>query len=55
MTIRERELVEIPGVTGYVQHLNGRTTVLLTLEGNLLQVSNPAVYKGVHSTIEDTP
>ncbi len=32
------DLVEVVGVTGYVQQLNVRTTVLMTLDGNLVQV-----------------
>jgi small conductance mechanosensitive channel len=39
------DLVEITGVTGYVQQLNVRTTILMTLDGNLVQIPNAAVYK----------
>ncbi|MDQ6801534.1 MAG: mechanosensitive ion channel [Acidobacteriota bacterium] len=39
------DLVEITGVTGYVQQLNIRTTVLMTLDGNLVQIPNATVYK----------
>lgn len=39
------DLVEIAGVTGYVQQLNVRTTVLMTLDGNLVQIPNATVYK----------
>lgn len=39
------DLVEISGVTGYVQQLNVRTTILMTLDGNLVQIPNAAVYK----------
>lgn len=39
------DLVEVAGVTGYVQQLNVRTTILMTLEGNLVQIPNAAVYK----------
>jgi small-conductance mechanosensitive channel len=39
------DLVELAGVTGYVQQLNVRTTILMTLDGNLVQVPNAAVYK----------
>mgnify|MGYP000237278643 CR=1 FL=1 len=38
------DLVEINGVTGYVKQLNIRTTVLLTLDGNLAQLPNSTVY-----------
>jgi small conductance mechanosensitive channel len=39
------DLVEISGVTGYVQQLNLRTTVLMNLDGNLVQIPNATVYK----------
>jgi len=39
------DLVEISGVMGYVQQLNMRTTVLMTLEGNIVQIPNASVYK----------
>ncbi len=39
------DLVEISGATGYVQQLNVRTTILMTLEGNLVQIPNATVYK----------
>ncbi|MBA3699470.1 MAG: mechanosensitive ion channel [Planctomycetes bacterium] len=49
------DLVEIVGVTGYVQQLNIRTTVLLTLDGNLVQVPNAAVYKNTLQNFTATP
>ncbi len=39
------DLIEVLGVTGYVQQLNVRTTILMTLEGNLVQIPNAGVYK----------
>ncbi len=39
------DLVEISDVTGYVQQLNVRTTILMTLDGNLAQIPNATVYK----------
>jgi small-conductance mechanosensitive channel len=39
------DLVEIAGVTGSVQQLNVRTTILMTTDGNLFQVPNAMVYK----------
>lgn len=39
------DLVEVTGITGYVQQLNVRTTILMTLEGNLVQIPNATVYK----------
>jgi small conductance mechanosensitive channel len=43
------DLVEIAGVTGYVQQLNMRTTILMTLDGNLAQIPNASVYKSILS------
>jgi small-conductance mechanosensitive channel len=39
------DLLEVSGVTGYVQQLNMRTTILMTLDGNLVQIPNANVYK----------
>jgi small-conductance mechanosensitive channel len=39
------DLVQIGDVTGYVQQLNMRTTILMTLDGNLVQIPNATVYK----------
>ena len=39
------DLVEVASVTGYVQQLNVRTTILMTLDGNLVQIPNASVYK----------
>jgi len=43
------DLVEITGVTGYLQQLNMRTTILMTLDGNLVQIPNANVYKSTLS------
>jgi small-conductance mechanosensitive channel len=39
------DLLEVSGVMGYVQQLNVRTTILMTLDGNLVQIPNATVYK----------
>lgn len=39
------DLVEVSGITGYVQQLNVRVTILMTLDGNLVQIPNSTVYK----------
>ena len=39
------DLVEVSGVTGYVKQLNVRTTILMALDGNLVQIPNATVYK----------
>lgn len=39
------DLIAVTEVTGYVQQLNVRTTILMTLDGNLVQIPNATVYK----------
>lgn len=40
------DLIEVAGITGFVQQLNVRTTVVMTTDGNLVQIPNATVYKG---------
>ncbi len=40
------DLIEVAGQQGFVQQLNVRTTVLMTLDGNLVKIPNASVYKG---------
>jgi small-conductance mechanosensitive channel len=39
------DLIEVSEITGYVQQLNMRTTIVMTLEGILVQIPNAGVYK----------
>ena len=39
------DLIEIDGITGYVERLTIRSTILITLEGNYVQIPNAKVYK----------
>lgn len=41
------DLVEVSAITGYVRQLNSRTTVLMNLDGNLMQIPNSIVYKNI--------
>ncbi len=41
------DLVEIAGISGYVQRLTTRATVVMTLDGNEVQIPNSTVYKSV--------
>jgi small conductance mechanosensitive channel len=52
---REGDLVELAGITGYVQRLTSRTTVLLTLQGNQVQVPNATVFKSVIRNFTSNP
>lgn len=49
------DLVEIAGITGYVQQLNVRTTVLMTLDGTLSQLPNATVYKSAIRNFTTNP
>ncbi|TVQ96951.1 MAG: BON domain-containing protein [Desulfovibrionales bacterium] len=49
------DLVEISGETGYVQQLNMRTTILMNLNGNLVQIPNSSVYKSNLRNFTTTP
>lgn len=42
---RSGDLVEVAGILGYVKALNTRVTILMTLEGNHVQIPNATVYK----------
>jgi small-conductance mechanosensitive channel len=49
------DLVEIHGITGYVQALTIRTTVLLTQDGHEVQIPNATVYKSNIYNFSSTP
>ncbi len=42
---RNGDLIEIEGIQGYVQRLTIRSTVLISLDGNHIQIPNSIVYK----------
>ncbi|MBL9122508.1 MAG: mechanosensitive ion channel [Planctomycetaceae bacterium] len=52
---RVGDLVEIAGVQGYVQRVNIRSTVLMTLAGNHVQVPNAVVYKSTLFNFTSNP
>ena len=52
---REGDLVEVASVTGYVQRLTSRTTVLMTLDGNQAQVPNSTVFKSTIRNFTSNP
>src|SRR5690606_37970753 len=39
------DLIEVAGHTGFVQSVNTRSTLLITLEGNHVQIPNATIYK----------
>jgi small-conductance mechanosensitive channel len=42
---RTGDLIEVADITGYVQQLNMRTTIVMTLDGILVQIPNATIYK----------
>jgi small-conductance mechanosensitive channel len=52
---REGDLVEIAGTTGYVQRLTSRTTILMTLDGNQVQIPNATVFKSTIRNYTSNP
>ncbi|MGZ9185467.1 MAG: mechanosensitive ion channel domain-containing protein [Candidatus Binatia bacterium] len=48
------DLIEIAGNTGVVKNLNSRSTVLLTLDGNYVQIPNAIVYKSIIKNFSST-
>lgn len=52
---RNGDLVEIEGVMGYVQRLTMRATLLMTLDGNHVQIPNSTVYKGILRNFTSNP
>lgn len=49
------DLIDVAGQTGVVQNLNVRSTVLLTLDGNQVQIPNAAVYKSIIKNYSSIP
>lgn len=49
------DLVEITSVLGYVDRLTVRTTVILSLDGNFVQIPNSIVYKNVIQNFTNNP
>ncbi len=52
---REGDLIEVANVTGYVQRLTSRTTVVTTLDGNQVQVPNSTVFKSTIRNFTSNP
>lgn len=52
---RVGDLVEVANVTGYVQRLTARTTILMTLDGNQVQVPNSTVFKSTLQNFTSNP
>jgi small-conductance mechanosensitive channel len=49
------DLVEIAGTEGYVQRLTARATILVSLDGNHIQIPNATVYKSAIRNFTSNP
>ncbi|GAB1422285.1 mechanosensitive ion channel family protein [Anaerolineales bacterium] len=49
------DLVEIENVTGFVQNMTTRTTIVMTLAGNHVQIPNATVYKSIIHNYTSNP
>lgn len=49
------DLIDVGGHTGVVQNLNARSTVLLSLDGNHVQIPNSTVYKSIIKNYSSVP
>lgn len=52
---RSGDLIDVAGHVGIVQNLNTRSTILLTLDGNHVQIPNATVYKSVIKNYSSIP
>lgn len=52
---RVGDTIDVSGQTGIVQNLNMRTTVLLTMDGNHVQIPNALVFKNVITNFSSNP
>lgn len=49
------DLIEVEGHRGYVQRVNTRGTLLMTLDGNHIQIPNSTIYKNVIKNFTSNP
>ena len=49
------DLVEVTGLLGYVQRVTARTTILMTLDGNHVQIPNATVFKNTIRNFTSNP
>jgi small conductance mechanosensitive channel len=52
---REGDLIEVDGITGFVQRLTSRTTVLMTLDGNQVQIPNSTIFRSTIRNFTSNP
>lgn len=49
------DLIEIEGIMGYVEKLTVRTTILISVDGNYVQIPNATVYKSIIRNFTSNP
>ncbi|MBA2727220.1 MAG: mechanosensitive ion channel [Parachlamydiaceae bacterium] len=49
------DLIEIEGIMGYVEKLTVRTTILISLDGNYVQIPNATVYRSIIKNFTSNP
>jgi small-conductance mechanosensitive channel len=49
------DLIEVAGFRGYVQNVNTRSTLLMTLDGNHVQIPNATIYKETITNFTSNP
>ncbi|QDU09801.1 mechanosensitive ion channel family protein [Gimesia aquarii] len=52
---RYGDLIEVEGIQGFVQRVNTRGTLLMSLEGNHIQIPNATIYKSVIHNYTSNP
>ncbi len=52
---RYGDLIEVEGLTGYVQRVNTRGTLLMSMDGNHIQIPNATVYKSTIKNFSSNP
>lgn len=52
---QSKDLIEVAGYSGIVQQMNARSTVLMTLEGNHIQIPNATIFKNTISNYTANP
>jgi small conductance mechanosensitive channel len=52
---RSKDLIEVAGHTGIVQQMNTRSTILMTLDGNHVQIPNATVFKNIITNYTANP
>lgn len=52
---QSKDLIEVAGYTGVVQQMNTRSTILMTLDGNHVQIPNSTIFKNTITNFTANP